>query len=321
LIRTLAQLGLAGALLTALLLRVDVGAVRDELEDATLWWLPLAFVANLTSDFFRAVRWQQFFAPLQRVGVVFLFTVAILGVACNLALPFRAGEVVRVQVLRKRTGLAASSVVATILSEKLMDMVAFSTFIVLGVVLYEEAHFLWPLLVAYGAVMVAGVIGARRLAVWAQAEPDVRSQAEGRLRTWVNAQARGLGQGLESFRRPRAMFHVVWASHAAWLCEATMYYACGEALGFDLPFAVYLLVVVAATAAVSVPVTQAGLGVFELAITALLVAFGVDEAEAAAFAIFSHVMLAIPYFATGPLAAIALRLSPADILFLRVGKG
>jgi uncharacterized membrane protein YbhN (UPF0104 family) len=81
--------------------------------------------------------------------------------------------------------------------------------------------------------------------------------------------------------------------------------------------AVYLLVVVAATIAVSVPVTQAGLGVFELAIAGLLVAFGVNESQAAAFAIFSHVMLALPYFATGPLAAVALRLNVGDVLFLR----
>lgn len=97
-----------------------------------------------------------------------------------------------------------------------------------------------------------------------------------------------------------------------------MFYACGRALGFDLSPAVYLLVVVAATIAVSVPVTQAGLGVFELAIAGLLVAFGVDEAQAAAFALFSHVMLALPYFATGPIAAVALRLSITDVLFLRL---
>jgi len=50
------------------------------------------------------------------------------------------------------------------------------------------------------------------------------------------------------------------------------------------------------------------------------VAFGVDEAQAAAFAIFSHVMLALPYFVTGPMAAVALRLNLADIFFLRLGK-
>jgi hypothetical protein len=67
-----------------------------------------------------------------------------------------------------------------------------------------------------------------------------------------------------------------------------------------------------------VPVTQAGLGVFELAITGLLLAFGLNETEAAAYSIFAHVMLALPYICSGPIAAIALRLSISDVLFLRV---
>jgi uncharacterized membrane protein YbhN (UPF0104 family) len=319
--RLLAQLALATALLGGMVWRVDVVAVRDELEQATLWWLPLAFVANLASDWFRAIRWQQFFQPMKRLSVPFLFAVALLGVASNLALPFRAGEIIRVQVLRKRTGLRVSSIVATLLSEKLMDVVAFSSFVVLGLVLYKEAHFLWPLAVAYGGVLVCGLVGARWLAVRAEGEPGPMKPPTGRLTTWIAGEMHSFGKGLQAFRRPRAMFHVVWASYAAWLCEAVLYYACGRALGLDLSLAVYLLVVVAATIAVSVPVTQAGLGVFEIAIAGLLIAFGVDEAQAAAFAIFSHLMLALPYFMTGPAAAFALRLGIADILFLRSGRG
>jgi uncharacterized protein (TIRG00374 family) len=316
---------LAGALLAGLLWRVDLAAVSDELQSATLWWLPLAFAANLASDWFRAIRWQQFFAPMKRVGVPFLFAVALLGVATNLALPLRAGEFLRVQVLRRRTGLGASSIVATLLSEKLADIVAFSSFIVVGLVLYDEAHFLWPLAVAYGAVLAAGLVGARWLARRAEeagdpTEEEAEREVNGGWRTKLQQQALALGSGFRALRSRRALFHVVWASHAAWLCEAVMYYACGRALGFDLSPAVYLLVVVAATIAVSVPVTQAGLGVFELAIAGLLVAFGVSASEAAAFAIFSHVMLALPYFATGPLAAVALRISLADIVFLRRRK-
>ena len=305
-----------------MLWRVDIGAVRDELASATLWWLPLAFVANLTSDWFRAIRWQQFFAPMKRVSVRFLFAVAVLGVATNLVLPLRAGEFLRVQILRRRTGLSVSNILATLLSEKLADVVAFSSFILVGIILYEEAHFLWPLALAYGVVVAGGIIGARWLAGRAQAtDPDVDGEGEeATSHSWsarLRREALSLGTGFQAFRRPKAVFHVLWASEAAWLCEAVMYYACGRALGFDLPLAVYLLVVVAATIAVSVPVTQAGLGVFELAIAGLLVAFGVDEAQAAAFAIFSHVMLALPYFVTGPVAAVALRLKPADVFFLR----
>jgi uncharacterized protein (TIRG00374 family) len=319
-LRPVIQVVLAGGLLGGLLWRVDLGAVRDDLRRADLWWLPLAFVANLASDWFRAIRWREFFRPLKRVDVPFLYATAILGVATNIVLPLRAGEVVRTQVLRKRTGLSVSNIVATLLSEKLMDIVAFSLFVVLGIVLYEEARFMWPIAVAYSVVLVAGIAGARWLAGRSVREPHLETQPEGRWRGWVASEVHAFGRGLQAFRDGRAMAVIVAASVAAWLCEATMYWACGEALGLGLPPAVYLLTVVAATIAVSVPVTQAGLGVFELAITGLMLAFGLSESQAAAFAIFSHVMLAVPYMATGPVAAVALRLNLADILFLRVGR-
>jgi hypothetical protein len=103
-LRPAVQLVLAVGLLTGLLWRVDLAAVRDDLERATLLWLPVAFVANLASDWFRAIRWREFFRPMRQVGIPFLFATAILGVASNIVLPLRAGEVVRTQVLRKRTG-------------------------------------------------------------------------------------------------------------------------------------------------------------------------------------------------------------------------
>lgn len=311
-------LGIAAALLGLLLWRVDLAEVRDELRGATLWWLPFAFALNLMSDWFRAIRWQQLLAHLRRFDIPFLFGAAVLGVACNLALPFRAGEVIRVQVMRRRSGLKVSNIVATILSEKLLDMVAFAGFIVVGVVIYHEARFLWPLAVAYAAILGAGVILARGLADRARSDEEVGSLPDGRLRAWLAAELRSLGEGLQSFHSVRALFKGGWTSYAAWLCEAAMYYACGRALGLDLPPAAYLLVVVVGTIAVSVPFTQAGLGVFEIAITGLLVrAFGVPEEQAVAFAIFSHVIMALPYFATGPIAAMALKVSPADVFFLR----
>jgi uncharacterized protein (TIRG00374 family) len=315
-LRPLASLALAAGLLALLLWHVNVSAVRDELARASLWWLPLAFFANLVSDWFRAIRWQYLFRPLARVEVPFLFGVAVIGVAANLALPFRAGEMVRLQVLRRRTGLKLASILATIISEKMMDVVAFSSFIALGLILYREAWFLWPLAMAYAAALGVGVLGARWLAGRAESGEQIFGGGSGRLRAWLAREMGAFGRGLQAFRR-RALLHAVWASHAAWLCEAVMYYAVGRSLGLDLPFGVYLLAVVAATVAVSVPLTQAGLGVFEVFLTGLLVAFGLDKVEAAAFAIFAHVMLALPYFATGPLAAVALRVSPSDIFFVR----
>ncbi len=313
-LQLLFQIAFAAALLGLLLWRVDFSSVRDDLKGATLWWLPVAAAANLFSDYFRAVRWQEFFRPLKKVSVWFLWAVAILGVACNLALPLRAGEFVRMQVLRKRTGLGLPQVLATILSEKLMDVVAFSVFLVLGMLLFADARFLWPLAVLYAGVLAVGIGGARWLA--RHPEEAERWKPEGRWRSWLAEQLGALGTGLQSFRSRRSLVVVSVSSVAAWVTEAVVYYACGRALGIDLNPAVYLLVVVAATVAVSLPFTQAGVGVFEVAITGLMVAFGVDKSQAAAFAIVAHVMEALPYFITGPLTAIALRVSPKDVFFI-----
>lgn len=305
------QIAFAAALLVLLLWRVDIGQVREDLKGAEFWWLPLAFAANLFSDYFRAIRWREFFRPLKQVSVWFLWAVAILGVACNLALPLRAGEFVRMQVLRKRTGLELPQVIATILSEKLMDIVAFSAFLILGMLLFEDARFLWPMAVLYVVVLVGGVVGAR----WLARSSHTLGSPEGKVRGWLFTQLRSVGTGLQAFRDRKSLAIVSAASVAAWLTESVVYYACGRALGIDLNPAVYLLVVVAATVAVSLPFTQAGLGVFEIAITGLMVAFGVGKSQAAAFAIVAHVMEALPYLLTGPLTAVALRVSPGDIFF------
>ncbi len=318
-LRPILQFGLAAALLGGLLWRVDLGQVRDDLRDATLWWLPIAFAANLGSDWFRAIRWQQFFAPMKHLPLPFLFATAVLGVACNIVLPLRAGEVVRVQVLRRRTGLAAAKIVATLLSEKLMDIFAFSSFIIVGIIMYEEARFMWPLAIVYGFVLLGGIYGARWLARRVrEGRQPLFGQPEGRWRAWIAGEVRSFGEGLQAFRSAKILIIVALASIAAWTCEAAMYYACGQSLGLDVPPFVYLLVVVTATIVVSIPVTPAGLGVFELAITGLLVAFGVNESEAAAFSIFAHVMLALPYIVCGPIAAVALRLNLSDVFFLRI---
>jgi len=312
-----AQLAFAAALLGLLLWRVDVASVRSELAGASPWWFPLAFATNILSDYFRAIRWQEFFRPMKPVGVFFLWQVALLGVALNMALPLRAGEFVRTQVVRKRTGLELAPIVATILSEKLLDIVAFSVFLVVGIVLFADARFLWPLAVLYAGVLVGGFLGARHLAERAQAEPGLRAQPDGRVRLWVWTQLHAVGTGLAAFRSGRSLAIVSVSSVVAWTFEAGVYFACGKALGIDVNPAVYLLVVVAATIAISLPFTQAGLGVFEVAITGLMVAFGVDKSQAAAFAIVAHVMDTMPYFVTGPITAISLRVRPSDVFFLR----
>jgi len=301
-----------------LLLTVDAGAIRDELGKADLAWLPLILAANFASDWFRGVRWQHLLSPLQRPGVALLFAASQVGSTVNLVLPFRAGEAVRVRIVSQRSGLSVSSLVGSLFAEILSDLVAFSTYTIVGLLLLEEAAFLWPLAPAFGVLLIAGLTFGYYVARRVDRGPgQLPSSGEGRLRVWFHRELHNFAAGLQSLRDPTVMFHVTWSAQATWLCEAVMFYACGRALGLDLSVGAYLLLVVAVNVAGGVPLTQAGVGVFEVTLTGVMVALGVDEAQAVAYAIFLHVLLSAPHIVSGPLAALALRVSLADVLFLR----
>ena len=72
----------------------------------------------------RAERWQYLLGPLgpTRFGMVFRTTV--IGFAASAVLPARAGEVIRPYLLARREGLSATAAFATIVVERILDLVA-----------------------------------------------------------------------------------------------------------------------------------------------------------------------------------------------------
>ena len=305
---------LAAALLALLFVRVDAGAVQEELENAKLIWLPLIFGSSLVSDWFRALRWRYLLLPMKPTSAPVLFAASQIGSAVNLLLPLRAGEAVRVQIVRQRTGLSPSSIVGTFLLEVVSDLAAFAIIIIAGLLLFESVAFLWPLAVVAVLLVIGGLAGARYLAGRAeQWDPPATVAFRASPFAWTSRELYHFAHGLRSLRDPVATFHVLWTAHAIWLCEAIMFYACGRALSLDVSPAAYPLLMVAANVAGSVPLTQSGFGFFEVTLTGLAVALGIGEAEAAAYAVFVHILLTAPHVISGPLAAAALRLTPGEI--------
>ena len=314
-LRPILPFALAAVILGGLFLRVDIGEIAKELKGADLAWLPLVLAAGYTSDLFRSLRWQHLLSPIKRPRLFLLFAAAQLGSAVNLMLPLRAGEAVRVRVVSRRGGVEPSSLVGSIFGEVMSDLVSFCAYIIAGVFLLEEARFLWPLAIATGIAVVIGCAGGFVLAGRSESWPDPRENRRPGARAWVEREVYSFARGLQSFRDPGAAFSVLWTAQGIWLFEAVLFYACGRSIGLDLSPGAYLLIVVVANISGSLPITQAGFGVFEVTLTGFIVALGADETQAAAYAIFVHVLLTLPHVVAGPLAALALRLKPADVLF------
>jgi uncharacterized membrane protein YbhN (UPF0104 family) len=100
----------------------------------------------------------------------------------------------------------------------------------------------------------------------------------------------------------------------SWTLEATMYYI--VALAFDIhePFYVFLLLTAAANLAIAIIASQGGVGPFELVVKETLVAFGVAEGVASAYAIGLHALLLFPIIALGLFFIWSMKLTFGDML-------
>src|ERR1700693_3375151 len=102
---------LAVALMTALAFRVHPADVLDELGKGDFYWVPALLGANLVSDWFRALRWQQLLPAGRRPEVMLLFFSAHIGSAVSFLIPLRPGEAIRGRIVSQRTGIEPAALV------------------------------------------------------------------------------------------------------------------------------------------------------------------------------------------------------------------
>jgi uncharacterized protein (TIRG00374 family) len=83
----------------------------------------LLMLLTLVGFWFRAMRWRWLIRSPKPVGFVSLFSATMVGYMANNLLPFRLGEFVRPYVLARRERLRNSALLATIVVERLVDLI------------------------------------------------------------------------------------------------------------------------------------------------------------------------------------------------------
>ncbi|MGX8712947.1 MAG: lysylphosphatidylglycerol synthase transmembrane domain-containing protein [bacterium] len=117
------------------LLKLDAdqkSAIWQSFLEADYWWVMLCVACSLLSHWVRALRWQLLFKPLgchPKLNSTFgSVVIAYLG---NLAFP-RAGEVMRCATLRTSEGIPVEKSLGTVVTERIIDLLAFGLIVVIG---------------------------------------------------------------------------------------------------------------------------------------------------------------------------------------------
>jgi hypothetical protein len=295
-------LGAAGAFLA--LRGVDLDQVAEALGRANLLDLAAAAALMLFSHFLRARRWGLLLAPARKTDSGGLFAALMIGYAANTFVPAHLGEFLRAAVVSRRRGIPAAAAFASIVVERIVDVV--SLIAVMGLVVAVHPFPAW--VVSSGYMMLAGACGLlAALSLGRRFAPQAAGLLNWLLRPLPGRIAAGIERAASAFLNGIAPLesaaHYALAaglSIAIWLCYAGVYYICLEAFGLaHLPWYAGLVVLVFTTVSVVIPSTPGYVGTFHYLCQMALVMFGVAEAEALSYAVASHLVGVLPATLTG----------------------
>jgi uncharacterized protein (TIRG00374 family) len=301
---------LAIALLWWFLGHARLPDVWQQVRQAELELVALSFVCAGLSYWARAVRWQYLLAPVGPTRFRTAFRTTMIGFAASFVFPARVGEVLRPYLLARQEGLSATATFATVVVERVLDLMA---------VLALLALFLWeaePAGIAPGllrsvrlAAATTGLIslglmaGMIMLASRPQRIGDLVLRAGSalphRVVRGLSQMAQMFSEGLAVAREPRPLLIAVLWSFPLWVVIAAEAWCVTRAFGIDMSFTGGFLLQAVLVIGVAVPTPGAVGGFHEAYRLGVSSFFGAQDDAAVGAAIVLHAISFVPVTLVG----------------------
>ena len=134
--KVLAGLAVAAACLFFAFKDVDFAQMVDAFKRAQYIYFIPALAVMFLSHFLRAWRWQLLLAPIAHVRLKTLFSSLLIGYMANTFLPAHLGEFIRAYLVGKKNPIAGSSVFATIVIERIIDVFTLLILMALTIIVF-----------------------------------------------------------------------------------------------------------------------------------------------------------------------------------------
>lgn len=300
-IKTVVVIGLAVGLLAVFLRNADLDQVWSAVRSARADFLALGLAVTALTFVIRAERWQYLLGPLGPTRFSTVFRTTVIGFAASAVLPARAGEVIRPYLLARREGLKATAAFATILVERILDLVAvlvlLAAFLIWfdpGVEARDSAVFS---AIRFGGLVMAPVALAALLVMFFIAgHPDtlhawlLKAEAilPARVAKAIAKLAQTFAEGFAVVRRPERLAAAMAWSIVLWISIAAAIWSVSVAFGIPVPFTGAWLMLAPLVVGVAVPTPGAVGGFHEAYRLAATSFFGADNNTAVGAAIVLH---------------------------------
>ena len=296
-------LALSAALIWLSVRSLDLREVMRALAAANwIWFLPICGL-TLLAFWIRAVRWGWLLKSVKPIGASSLFSATMIGFAANNLLPARLGELVRPWALGASEKISRSSVFATVIVERVVDMFCILVFLGVSLILHPAPPVIQNaglgalvvnLLLLIGLVVIErNPAHADRLAAWFQRvlPPKIGPKVASLLRNFAG--------GLGVFRHGPGLFWVTVYSLLMFLVTALGLTACMAAFALHLPWYAGVVMLVVTAFGIMVAPTPGYLGAIQYACVLGLSLFGVNRTTAFSFSLYYHLTQFLPITVVG----------------------
>lgn len=271
---------------------VDASLMWRKMRSAQPFYLLLAICISATASALRTVRWKVLLDYAPAANLRSLYTSMMIGYMANNILPARMGELLRIHILARKTGVRRSLSAATIVIERITDALVLLT--VVGLV-----SFFLPLpdsirrgsQIAIGIFLAATIIllvVARGDTTFLQMIAQVFGRFSPRLGEKVKEALQHFIDGLSILRNGKQALIVLGLTLMIWSIEAVSLGFILKSLDLSLPWLAPLFLLAVLSLSFVIPAAPGGVGTYEFFAISGLSAFAIDKSHAAGLAVLLH---------------------------------
>ncbi len=278
---------------------LDISAVKRAWADAHVWpWLPIGIGSYLLGHVVRGLRCRLLVRREAAIPLITASNIVVVGYASNNVLPARLGELVRAGMLAERTGMPVTQSLAVTVMERVLDGLAILCLLVLGTLGGNTPGWV------HRVVQVAlGVFGVATLGVISAAYSSstvlaIASRLGSKLGPRVHDRLVSLASNVVNaaacLRAPRDAAMLVFYSLLVWSLEAGLFAALLPIFGLGLNVVTAVVAMSLTNLGLLVPSSPGFIGPFHYFCSRALMARGVDESTAVAYATLVHLAFYVP---------------------------
>lgn len=300
---------------------IDWLLLKNALRDANYWFIIPTLILTLLVYVVRAFRWQVLLSHIKRISVVNLLSVTSIGFMANNILPARVGEVLRPFLLSKKEDVKFSTSFATVIVERIFDMLALILFTVMVIAFLPHSPAINQEIAGTAATHVCTVRESivPSLKKWTEVfaavgvltivclffvviKPDffkrILSEMCFFLPHTIRDKILGLYEsfvyGLKILEDKTQTGWIMILSFFIWILGGAEIYLLGFSFHMHLPFVGACLVAVCLALAVALPQAPGYIGVFHIAVLKSLHIFGIETTAAQSYAIVLWAISILP---------------------------